>query len=561
VDKTLPVIRVVDRRWMIRLLEIIPGGVTWTTLLLPVILSFISPIAVAYFIIAFDLYWTVKSFHISFNLYRAYSRLHAAQKIDWKERLEWLRHPRRSLDDITDELDSYVLSHRGVERTLNSKSPAVRKKYHQISQKRAILQNLMRHERLILDPADIFNVVFISTYNESIEILEPSVKALTEVDYPLKQLMLVICYEERGGAEVEANAQMLIERYGDRFAYAVAIKHPDGIVGEHRGKGANISHAGRIFAQYAEDKGLDPEHIIVTTLDADHRAAKNYFTLLTYEYASDPNRLHHSYQPIPMFYNNIWDAPAPMRVIALGNSFWTLTETMRPHRLRNFAAHAQGLATLLATDFWSVTTIVEDGHQFWRTYFAFNGDHQVMPVYTSVYQDAVLAETYLKTFRAQYLQLRRWAWGCSDIPFVLRNMVKNPEIPIGNRIAQFYRLFESHFSQATAPLILTFVAYLPLYLNPRASTSILAQNLPFITSDILTLASIGIIFMVFFSVISLPPRPKRYKRTKFLGMIAQWILLPVTTMGFSAFAAIDAQTRLMFGKYLEFYNTVKVVKK
>jgi cellulose synthase/poly-beta-1,6-N-acetylglucosamine synthase-like glycosyltransferase len=559
--QTIPPVRLIDRPWVIRWLETLPGGVTWLTLLLPIILSFISPIAVAYFIIAFDLYWTFKSFHISFNLYRAYNRLHAAQKIDWSARLEWLSHPRQSLDDMTDKLDGFILSHKGIERRINSQSKSVKEHYQRLLSQRATLQNIVAHERLILDPKDIFNVVFIATYNESIDILEPSIKALTEVDYPLKQLMVVICYEERGGPETEANALHLVEKYGEQFAYTTAIKHPDGIVGEHRGKGANLSYAGRIFAQHVIEQEIDPEHIIVTSLDADHRPAKNYFSLLTYEYAGDPSRLHHSYQPIPMFYNNIWDAPAPMRVIALGNSFWTLTETMRPHRLRNFAAHAQGLATLIQTDFWSVTTIVEDGHQFWRTYFAFNGDHQVMPVYTSVYQDAVLADSYLKTFRVQYLQLRRWAWGCSDIPFVIRNMVKSPSIPLSNRIAQFYRLFESHFSQATAPLILTFVAYLPLYLNPRASTNILAQNLPNITSGILTLASIGIIFMIFFSLISLPPRPKRYRKTKVLGMIGQWVLLPITTMGFSSFAAIDAQTRLMLGKPLEFYVTEKAVKK
>jgi len=67
---------VVDRPWMIRILETLPGGVTWLTLLLPIILSFISPVAVAYFIIAFDLYWTVKSFHISFSSFAS-----SAQKL------------------------------------------------------------------------------------------------------------------------------------------------------------------------------------------------------------------------------------------------------------------------------------------------------------------------------------------------------------------------------------------------------------------------------------------------------------------------------------------------
>jgi hypothetical protein len=44
-------------------------------------------------------------------------------------------------------------------------------------------------------------------------------------------------------------------------------------------------------------------------------------------------------------------------------------------------------------------------------------------------------------------------------------------------------------------------------------------------------------------------------------MVLQWALLPVTSMFFSAFAAINAQTRLMFGRYLEFYVTEKARRK
>jgi hypothetical protein len=96
-----------------------------------------------------------------------------------------------------------------------------------------------------------------------------------------------------------------------------------------------------------------------------------------------------SYQPLPIYTNNIWDAPAPMRVIATGNSFWNIVLGLRPHMLRNFSSHAQSMAALIDTDFWSVRTIVEDGHQFWRTYFRFDGRHEVYPIFTPIFQDAV----------------------------------------------------------------------------------------------------------------------------------------------------------------------------
>ena len=499
-----------DKRWFIRAMEILPGAVTWSILILPVILSLWVPIMVAYFIIAYDLYWMVKSFRLSGNLIRGYRKLHKSQKVDWNAKMAEL-----------------------------GDGDAAAK---------------------VLDPKSIYHAVVLATYNESIDILYPSVQSLTEVDFPLKRLMLVIAYEERGGEETEANAKKLVADFGDNFGLCIAVKHPDGIKGEVRGKGGNISHAGKVLAEEVAKRGLSPEQVVVTTFDSDHRASKNYFSYLTYEYAKEPNRMHKSFQPIPMFYNNIWDVPAPMRVIATGNSFWLLMETMRPHRLRNFAAHAQSLEALIATNFWSVTSIVEDGHQYWRSYFTFNGDHDVVPIFTPVYQDVVLAATYFKTFKVQFLQLRRWAWGVSDFPYVVRNSLANKKIPWRSKRVQIARLFESHVSWATAPLLLTFVGGMPLFLNSDFAHQSLAYNLPVITSRILAFASISIGITVLMSLLSLPPRPARYKRTRSIAMLAQWVLLPVVGIGFSAMAALNSQTRLMFGKYLEFYVTEKATK-
>ena len=546
-----------EQRWFNRVFEILPATLTYTALVVPVVCSLLAPVAIAYFIIAFDLYWMLKSFRLSVNLVRSYNRLHQAQKTDWLGRWAWVENPSRALGKKAEAMAALMKAEPQLGKVWSKAPWAIRQQYDKLQTESAMIAQLVEHEKVILRPSDMWNVVILATYNESRDILEPSIQSLTKVNYPLDRLMLVIAYEERGGAETERNALALIEEYGPQFGYAKAIKHPDGVVGEHRGKGANISFAGRQLAEEITKRGIDPSNVIVTTFDSDHRASTNYFAYLTYLYCTDPNRLHRSYQPIPMFYNNIWDAPAPMRVIATGNSFWTLMETMRPHRLRNFAAHAQSLAALIDIDFWSVTTIVEDGHQFWRAYFGFDGDHQVVPVYLPIYQDAVLADTYLKTFKVQFLQLRRWAWGASDIAFVARKSFENRRITWGNKLVQGGRLVESHFSQATAPLLLTFVGYLPLYLNHRFSYDALAHNLPVILSRILTLASVTYFITIGISLISLPPRPKRYRKAKGIMMVLQWFLLPVTSIIFSSFAAINAQTRLMFGRYLEFYVTEK----
>jgi hypothetical protein len=40
-------------------------------------------------------------------------------------------------------------------------------------------------------------------------------------------------------------------------------------------------------------------------------------------------------------------------------------------------------------------------------------------------------------------------------------------------------------------------------------------------------------------------------------MVAQWIFAPIIATALSSFPAVDAQTRLMLGKYMHFFNTSK----
>jgi hypothetical protein len=274
-------------------------------------------------------------------------------------------------------------------------------------------------------------------------------------------------------------------------------------------------------------------------------------------------RRHLAFQPVALYMNNIWDVPAAMRVLATGNSFWTIINSQRPHMLRNFSSHSQGMGSLLDTNFWSARTIVEDGHQYWRSYFAYNGDYDVIPINVAIYQDAVLSDTYLKTIRAQFIQLRRWAYGASDVAYVADNgFRKGSKVPFWGLLARFLRLLDSHVSWATASIIIGFGAWAPLFLNSESNRSIIAHELPLIASQLQQFALIGLFITVFLTFKMLPPRPARYKKHRSLMMLLQWVIMPITSIAYGSAAAFTSQTYLLLGKYLDKFDvTEKTVKK
>src|SRR4029077_5151366 len=89
---------------------------------------------------------------------------------------------------------------------------------------------------------------------------------------------------------------------------------------------------------------------------------------------------------------------------------------------------------------------------------------------------------------------------------------------------------------------------------------VLAFNLPKTTEILLDIALIFLIFSVYINLILLPPRPKKYGKWRSIAMYLQWFLVPFTSVIFGSLPAVEAQTRLMFSKYLEFWVTPKARK-
>ena len=519
-----------------RFFEIVPAILSYGSVLLLVVLSLIDPLWASAYLLLVIVTVIVKAGGIATHTIRGRKRLDQAQKVNWNARLIELEDPSQSYASIRGKhLKQFGYSQHQENLRLISAAPATFPK-----------------------PSILYNAVIIAAYNESFEVLDPTLKSVLDTQYDNKRLIVVLAYEARGGEAIQATVQKLKEKYSESFFAFHTVEHPADLPNEVVGKGGNITYGARYLKYWLDTQEIGYEKVIVTTLDSDNRPHQSYFDYVTYEYIVHENRKHLSYQPISLFLNNIWDAPAPMRVVATGNSFWNIISSMRPHTLRNFASHSQPMDALVEMDFWSTRTIVEDGHQYWRSYFYFGGNYAVTPIYVPIYQDAVLSDTYVRTLKAQFVQLRRWAYGASDIPYVAtRIFTPNRNVPFFPAMARLIRLIDGHVTLASVSILVAVGGWIPLLVNGEAARSVAAHQLPEVISIFQRFAMIGLFITIFLAFKMLPPRPERYKRHRNIGMVLQWVLMPVTAITYSAASAFYSQTRLATGRYLDKFDVTE----
>lgn len=518
------------RDFWYRLFEILPGAISWSILIFPIVGAFFFPRAVSVFIAVYILVWFFRSIKSSAFLIYSYYKSRKQSSMDWSHPLSFFTgNPPPLRTDLEKEITA---------RIVTQKEQGLFKKW-----------------------TDIYHVVIVATYKEDKEVLESSINAIKQVDFPLDRIIVVLATEERDHMRAKTNASYLMDRFKGVFGHFLHFMHPANVPGELAAKGANITYACKNTANFLKDRGVNFSDVIVTTLDADNRPHPTYFSNLTFHYLMEPKRDRRSYQPLAFFFNNIWDVPFANRLIALANTFWYLAESGESAHLFNASVYAQSLDTLVAEDFWSRQTIVEDLHQYWRTYFHFRGDHVVVPLFVPVYQDALQNRTYFTSLIGQYRQLRRWAWGASEIPYVLIKMWhERKHLEFWPNVKRFLYLFYIQLTWATAPIIIFFNNSIPTFFNPRFSNSVFAYNISQSIYLILTLMLIAIVVSLWVSMLSLPRPTGRFSRIRFFYSLLQWVLLPFVTLIYGAIPAIDAQTRLMLNKPLGFVVTEKVRK-
>lgn len=486
-------------RIIYRAFEILPGLLSWLTLLAVIFLSWYRPVWVALFIIAFDVYWLLKTVYLSLHLRSSYFRLQKYLKIDWMKKLRKLPWQK------------------------------------------------------------IHHLIILPVYKEPKQIVRGSLKAIIKSDYPKDKMLVVLATEERAGRSAKKLAKSIKAEFAGEFYRFLVTVHPDKIPGELAGKGANAAWAGKKAKEEIIDKLKIPyQDIIVSCFDIDTRVYPRYFSCLAYHYLTVKNPTRTSYQPVPIYNNNIWQAPAISRVVATSGTFWQMIQQQRPERLSTFSSQSISLKALNDIGFWQTNMVSEDSRIFWQCLLHYNGKYRTLPLYYPVSMDANLAPTFLKTALNVYQQQRRWGWGCENIPYLLFAFLKNKKITLWKKIYWAWVQLEGFWSWATNALLIFLLGWLPLYLGgSEFNATLLSYNLPRLTRILMTLAMVGLVGSAIYSTLLLPKRPKNYGLLRHLSIIVQWILVPFTILVFGALPGLDSQTRLLLGKYMGFWVTPK----
>jgi hypothetical protein len=544
-----------------RSLEVIPGIITWVTLIGMFALSFVLPVYVAVFVIVFDIYWIYRTVFIAYYSVQGYKKLQAGKQIDWWGRCQKISDPlgfSREVSALIEtsekELKEKTLSWRG-RKNIKRKILADKNYLSELVALEKTKDQIWRWQ-------DITHVVMLPTANEPADVIEPAIKAVADSAFPNDQIIILLATEEREPAERRlAKVNYLQDKFKGVFKDFIVTTH---IVkdDEMKAKGSNATFAARYLADYLRERNIDFTKVLFSNFDCDSVAHEQYFAALTYEYIIDPKRLQRSYQPLPMYHNNLWDTNAFVRIIVTGSSFWHIFQSTRDEGMVTFSSHSEPFDTLYRVNFWPVNMISEDSIIYWKCFTYYDGDYKVTPIYLPISLDAVLAPTYWKTIVNQYKQKRRWAYGIENFPVIARALVPNKKIPFSKKFRVFFEMLEGHHSWATSSIVLALLGWLPLIIGgEKFNESVLAHNLPFFTRYLMTLAMIGLVVSMSLSFLLMPPKPEKYSRWKYLYMLLQWVLVPITAPLLGSFPAIDSQTRILFGKYFgEFWVTEKMRK-
>lgn len=480
-----------------RALELIPGIISWTLILFPIWGALLVPSLLTYFILLFDVYWLYRSFSLAIMAWIASNKIRDAEAQNWLMKAQVLEH----FEKVT-------------------------------------------------------HTVVIPNYKERYEKLRHTLMAITKQTFPTKQLYIVLAMEQRESDGIE-KATKLITEFTPYFGDIIATYHPD-ILGEVKGKSSNESFgAKQAYESLVKTGKFDLNYATISSVDADSIFDPQYFSYLTVSFLNDPKRYHKFWQSANVNYNNFWQVPAPIRVLAFFSSLWRTALLIHGDRLVSNSTYSLSYKMLVDIGFWDTDVIPEDYRIFFKAFYKLGGNVWAVPIFLKTSMDAPLSSTYWKSIKNKYDQERRWSWGVSDDPLFIKWWLTVPGIPFFRKTLMLYHVLLDHFLWPVNWFIITIAANLIPIVNPTFSNTLLGYNLPRLAGFILTSCIFATLTMI---VIDFRNRKDNHvvsKSKQFLFPL-ELVLLPVVGFFLGALPALISHTQLMFGKRIEYKVTEKL---
>lgn len=480
-----------------RLLELAPGLFSWTLITSPIWGSYVLPAVMAYFILFFDVWWFYKSFSLAIQAYISAKKIALAQKQNW-------------LHFAKDFKDFEKVTH----------------------------------------------VIVIPNYKETLEKLRSSLESIASQTFPTKRIFVVLAMEAREPTAQE-KAEKLIGEFRSTFGSIFATYHPD-IEDEVKGKSSNEAYAGKsAFEILSKRKDFDVHFSTISSVDADSIFDKQYFSYLSFKFLKDPFRYHKFWQSANVNYNNFWNVPAPIRIIAFYGSLWRTALLVQKDRLISNSTYSLSFDLLRKIGYWDTDVIPEDYRIFFKAFYKLSGNVWVEPIFLKTSMDAPLSSSYAKSLLNKYNQELRWSWGVSDDALFIKWWLTVPNVPFVRKTIILTNVLVDHFLWPVNWFIITIAANIMPFINPAFSRTTLGYNLPGLAGFILTLCLIAtlILFVIDYRLRQDKLQPSRARQFLFP---LEFILLPIAGFFLSTLPALISHTQLMFGKRLEYKVTEKL---
>ena len=509
------------RQFGARFFEATPGAITWVMLAapawIPIVFKLPGAIFVATAVLIFDAYWLLRSVSVVAGVWGSVRRLKRDMSTDW---LALCRQQ--------------SVAARSASLTGSARDQAVGQ----------------------IDPLQYFHLCVVPTYTEPYHVLERTVQAIVDTNYPdeLKLVGIITRETDKPGWE---NVARLKAKFGGRVRGFYHIKDPlePGIV---VGKSAAMNWGGRWMVRVLTEEGFDLSMVLITDLDSDYQVHPQYFAWISWHHAREPLRDYVIWQPVPLFHNNIWQVPMAVRIMSASTSQWQMFLHSRPQRLVAFSSYTCSLDFVHKVGYWDKDVIPEDSRFYWKAFFTFGERFSVKSVYLPIYGDSPNSRDYASTHMSQYNQIKRWAWGITDVTYVLARFFKHPEIPFSLRTRRFMNLFFNHINWIFLPMLLLFGASMPIWVSTDFSLTDIGQTLWSVSGVLLGVTLSSVMFFLYFEMRMLPRRPPDWPLWRQLLVYPTYFLYPIVGLMLSVLPALEAHTRLLLGRYLEYRVTEKV---